>query len=49
MYHAGVVCSDCHDPHSAKLRADGNALCGQCHMAAKFDAAEPFAITLRRE
>jgi len=40
MYHAGVVCSDCHDPHSAKLRADGNALCSQCHMAAKFDAAE---------
>jgi Cytochrome c554 and c-prime len=20
MYHAGVACSDCHDPHSAKLR-----------------------------
>jgi predicted CXXCH cytochrome family protein len=40
MYHAGVTCSDCHDPHSAKLRADGNALCGQCHMSAKFDVAE---------
>jgi predicted CXXCH cytochrome family protein len=40
MYHAGVACSDCHDPHSAKLRADGNALCGQCHMLAKFDVAE---------
>jgi len=31
MYHAGVRCSDCHDPHSAKLRAEGNALCLQCH------------------
>ncbi|MBV8269917.1 MAG: hypothetical protein JO252_26645, partial [Planctomycetaceae bacterium] len=40
MYHAGVTCSDCHDPHSAKLRADGNALCGQCHLPAKFDVTE---------
>jgi len=40
MYHAGVTCSDCHDPHSAKLRANGNALCGQCHMPAKFDVTE---------
>jgi predicted CXXCH cytochrome family protein len=40
MYQAGVTCSDCHDPHSAKLRAEGNALCGQCHMPAKFDTAE---------
>ena len=31
MYARGVRCSDCHDPHSARLRADGNALCGQCH------------------
>jgi predicted CXXCH cytochrome family protein len=40
MHHGGVTCSDCHDPHRAKLRADGNALCGQCHMPAKFDVAE---------
>ncbi|MBV8090630.1 MAG: tetratricopeptide repeat protein, partial [Alphaproteobacteria bacterium] len=40
MYHAGVTCSDCHDPHSTKLRADGNALCGQCHLPAKFDVTE---------
>jgi predicted CXXCH cytochrome family protein len=31
MYAAGVRCSDCHDPHSAELRAEGNALCTQCH------------------
>jgi len=31
MYQRGVRCSDCHDPHSAKLRADGNALCTRCH------------------
>ncbi len=40
MSHAGVTCSDCHDPHSTRLRAEGNALCAQCHMPAKFDAAE---------
>jgi len=27
----GVTCSDCHDPHSLRLRAEGNAVCGQCH------------------
>ncbi|MCA8884328.1 MAG: hypothetical protein KDA50_11380 [Rhodobacteraceae bacterium] len=31
MYAKGVVCSDCHDAHAASLRADGNALCVQCH------------------
>ncbi len=33
MYRRGVRCSDCHDPHSARLRAEGNALCTQCHRA----------------
>ena len=37
MYAAGVRCSDCHEPHSAELRADGNALCTRCHAAARFD------------
>ena len=40
MHAAGVTCSNCHDPHSAKLRAEGNALCAQCHLPAKFDVAE---------
>src|SRR5262249_1211337 len=31
MYQRGVRCTDCHDPHSAKLRAAGNALCVRCH------------------
>ncbi len=31
MYRAGVKCSNCHQPHSLKLRAEGNALCVQCH------------------
>ncbi len=31
MAQAGVTCSDCHDPHSAKTRAVGNSLCLTCH------------------
>ncbi len=38
MYAAGVTCSDCHEPHSGALRAQGNAVCTQCHAAGKFDA-----------
>lgn len=40
MYHAGVRCSDCHEPHSLALREQGNGLCAQCHLPAKFDVAE---------
>jgi len=40
MYHAGVTCSDCHDPHEGRLRADGNALCAQCHDPSRFDRRE---------
>ena len=40
MYQAGVTCSDCHEPHSLALRAQGNGLCAQCHLPAKFDVAE---------
>jgi predicted CXXCH cytochrome family protein len=31
MYQRGVRCSDCHDPHSLTLRAEGNAVCTRCH------------------
>jgi Flp pilus assembly protein TadD len=31
MFAAGVTCSDCHDPHSAKLRLPVNLVCLQCH------------------
>jgi tetratricopeptide (TPR) repeat protein len=36
MYHAGVTCSDCHEPHSLKLRAEGNGVCLQCHLTQKY-------------
>jgi tetratricopeptide (TPR) repeat protein len=36
MHTAGVTCSDCHDPHSQKLRAPGDATCAQCHNAGTY-------------
>jgi Flp pilus assembly protein TadD len=38
MHRQGVTCSDCHDPHTQKLRVEGNAVCGQCHAPGKYDA-----------
>ncbi|MCZ0963853.1 multiheme c-type cytochrome [Paracoccus benzoatiresistens] len=34
MHAKGVRCSTCHEPHSATLRAEGNAVCTQCHSPA---------------
>ncbi|MEE2947320.1 MAG: tetratricopeptide repeat protein [Verrucomicrobiota bacterium] len=31
MYHAGVRCMDCHEPHTGKTLQAGNALCMRCH------------------
>ena len=39
MYHAGVSCSDCHEPHSLSLRISGNGVCLQCHQAEKYEQA----------
>ena len=39
MHRAGVTCSDCHDPHTQKLRAPGNGVCAQCHDPRRYDAA----------
>ena len=40
MFHAGVTCSDCHDPHSLQLRAEGSGVCLQCHSADRYATAE---------
>jgi tetratricopeptide (TPR) repeat protein len=40
MYAKGVTCCNCHDPHSGKLRAQGNAVCTACHLQGKYDTAE---------
>lgn len=31
MFEMGVTCTSCHNPHSGKLKAAGNAVCTQCH------------------
>lgn len=37
MFQAGVVCTDCHNPHTGNLKLEGNAVCTQCHNTADFD------------
>ncbi len=37
MFQQGVVCSNCHNPHSGELKLSGNAVCSQCHQAADYD------------
>jgi len=44
MYANSVRCSDCHDPHTAGLKAKANAVCTQCHSP----AGNPRFPTLRR-
>ncbi len=36
MYHAGVVCSDCHQPHTTRVFFKGDELCFKCHLPDKF-------------
>ena len=31
MFRQGVKCSNCHEPHTAKMLFPGNQLCTQCH------------------
>lgn len=42
MYTAGIRCTDCHDPHSLRLKHPKNQLCTSCHQhpAAKYDTAD---------
>lgn len=44
MYQQGVRCTDCHDAHSLKLKAEGNGVCLQCHNP----AGNPRFPTLRK-
>lgn len=37
MFHKGVTCSTCHNPHSVKLKRSGNQTCTLCHIPTKYD------------
>jgi tetratricopeptide (TPR) repeat protein len=42
MFANNIRCSDCHDPHSLKVKYPDNQLCTSCHQhpAAKYDSPE---------
>jgi predicted CXXCH cytochrome family protein len=47
MARAGVICLDCHKPHEGTLKAQGNAVCAQCHTEAppaRFVNAHPGGV-----
>ncbi|QKJ65217.1 tetratricopeptide repeat protein [Flavobacterium sp. M31R6] len=40
MYSKGVKCSNCHNPHSTKLKHIDNQTCVQCHIPKKYDTSK---------
>jgi len=38
MHQRGVICLDCHDPHTAKTKLPGNFLCLRCHNGSETNA-----------
>jgi Flp pilus assembly protein TadD len=40
MFAEGVTCSDCHEPHSSRLRLEADDTCLQCHAPEKYADAK---------
>jgi tetratricopeptide (TPR) repeat protein len=40
MYHKGVRCTDCHNPHSTELHMPKQQMCLKCHDSATYKAKE---------
>lgn len=38
MAEKGVTCTNCHDPHTAKLKIPQEAVCLQCHVASEYNS-----------
>ncbi len=48
MFHLGVRCSNCHNPHSGQLVKKGNDLCMSCHLP-KYNTKEHTFHTVNTE
>lgn len=42
MHQNHVSCTNCHEPHAAKLKLEGNELCLQCHERPRYQSKEHF-------
>lgn len=40
MYHQGVSCRDCHEPHSLQLHEPNEGICLRCHVSEKYHTPE---------
>jgi tetratricopeptide (TPR) repeat protein len=40
MFHRGVQCTNCHNPHSGALLFDGSKTCNQCHAPETFNVPQ---------
>ena len=40
MYQKGVMCKDCHNVHSGKLKIPKDNVCSQCHMPDKYQSTD---------
>jgi len=38
MYASGVICTDCHNPHTLKRKSEGDKVCSRCHSEEKYTA-----------
>ena len=41
MFHQGVKCSNCHNPHTGKIAFEGNKMCLQCHQP-RYDSPQHY-------
>ncbi len=38
MFRRAIQCTDCHNPHTNKLKLDGSLVCAQCHAKDRYEA-----------
>ncbi|WP_252046807.1 cytochrome c3 family protein [Vibrio sp. SCSIO 43186] len=48
MAEKGVSCTNCHDPHNAKLKIPEETVCAQCHSPQEYSSDKHFPLTQQR-